>query len=108
MDNKKIFYDESLKDYENFIFSCFEAIKKFRQENFFFFFLKETKTDLVFARLDEIRIDYKYINEESIKIFEDLKKYLVKQSTSFSLRHKELELIFLIITEDNSNLLTHI
>ena len=106
-DPKNVFCDQSLKDHEEYILSSFEGIKKLVQDDFFFFFLTEQKSDLVYKKIDEIQESYKLNSPEFSKLFIDLKKHLKDTDTSFSWGCEELELIFIIKTDDEDNLLEH-
>ena len=106
-DRQDVFIDDSLIQHSNFILSCLEAISKLNQQNFYFFFLTDEKSDNLFQNIDKIRIKYKFEDENFVKMFVSLKNHLKETTTSFSWGCEELELIFIILSKEESNFLEY-
>ncbi len=104
---KQIFCDDSLENHKVYIIHCFEAVKKLTQENFFFFFLTENKSDKLYQKIDSIKVDYKFDDDKSAKVFMNLKDHIKETNTSFSWGYEELELIFIILAQDETNFLDY-
>ena len=104
-DPEIIYIDESLIENKTFILSCYEAVKKLLLDNFYFFFLPEVKSPLLNKKIDAIIQTYQFTNAEDLKIFESLKNNLSQSTTSFSWGYQEVELVFIIFTQDNPEFL---
>ena len=104
-DPEIIYIDESLIENKTFILSCFEAVKKLLLDNFYFFFLPEVKSPSLNKKIDTIIQNHQFTNAEDLKTFESLRKNLSQTTTSFSWGYQEVELVFIIFTQDNPEFL---
>ena len=102
-----VFIDESLNNSTSYLFSCFDGLEKLLHENFYYFFLHESKTDSVFNKINEIKAKYMFDDPQSTHEFDKLNDVLTSSFTSFSWGYDELELIFIIFTENDNIFLNH-